>query len=138
METTLRKIRRAQGFTLRGLAEKTGIAHTRVWRHEKRVEPLYPRDVKRYCQALGVAAEDIRGSDGLAKIDGGDDMLTFPVPAAAVEQGGVLYAIVVRPNGDTEKYSMLLKDVTKVATPLVEDGVLTEWIAATEDMDRLD
>ncbi len=138
METTLRKIRKAQGYSLRGLAGKTGINYTRAWRHEGRVEPLYPRDVERYCQALGVAAEDIRGSDGLAKVDGADGMLTFAVPAAAVEQGGLLFVVVQRSSGKVERYSLPLSDVAKTGTALIEGGVLKEWIAAIEDMSPVD
>ncbi len=137
METTLRKIRKARKLTLRGLAELTGITHTRVWRHEKRIEPLYPRDTERYCQALGVAAEGIRGSDGLAKVDGLDDMV-FSVPAAAVEQGGLLFAVVQRANGKTERYEMPLSDVAKKGTALIEGDVLKAWICAVEDLGKVD
>lgn len=137
METTLRKIRKAQGYSLRGLAGKTGINYTRAWRHEKRVELLFPRDVERYCQAFGVAAEDIRGSDGLAKVDGADDLAVFAIPADVAQGDGLLYAIVVR-RDETERYSLPLSDVAKVGTALIEGDVLRAWIIDTGDLARVE
>lgn len=97
MKTELRKIRESQGLTLRQLGEKTGISFSRIWRHEMRAEPLYPRDVSRYCEALRVESEAIKGSDGLASLSegasGGESFLITKKLLAngiALYEGGVL------------------------------------------------
>lgn len=139
METTLRKIRKARKLTLRGLAEKTGIVYTRVWRHEKRVEPLFPRDVERYCRVLEVAPEDIRDGGKLAKVvDEVDGMVVFSVPAAAVEQGGVLFVVAKHPDGRGERYSLPLSDVARKGTALIEGDVLKSWIIDTGDLAKVE
>ena len=66
--TELRALRQSKGLTLRDVEGITGIAFSRVHRHEKRQEILYPRDVARYAAVFDVAPELLRDSEGFAAV----------------------------------------------------------------------
>lgn len=92
MKTELRKIRESRGLTLRGLGKEAGIAFSRISRHERRLEKLYPRDVLRYCEALGVEPEAIRGADGLARLAEGESCgESYLVTKKLLDDGLALY-----------------------------------------------
>lgn len=73
MKTELRLLREKKGLSLRKLGKETGIHFTRAQRHETRREPLFPRDVERYCRVLDTEPDAIRGEDGLARTAKSED-----------------------------------------------------------------
>jgi transcriptional regulator with XRE-family HTH domain len=66
--STLKKLRMEHGYTLRSLAEATGIAHPRISRMENRLEKVWGGDVQRIGEVLPLPEGGITDADGYAKI----------------------------------------------------------------------
>lgn len=68
MRTNIETLRNEKKIPLRAMAQATGIHFTRIFRHEKRKETLFPKDVQRYADFFGVEPGEIADKDGFAKI----------------------------------------------------------------------
>lgn len=68
MRTTIEKLRNERKLPLRAMAQEIGIHYTRIFRHEKRKETLFPKDVSRYADFFGIEPGEIADSDGFARL----------------------------------------------------------------------
>lgn len=68
MRTTIEKLRNERKVSLRAMAKETGIHFSRIFRHEKRKEALFPKDVSRYADFFGIEPGEIADSDGFARL----------------------------------------------------------------------
>jgi len=64
--TRLRHLRVLRGLSLREVSAGTGIQASRIGRHERRREELFPRDRERYGAFYGVDGGTLADGDGLA------------------------------------------------------------------------
>lgn len=64
--TRLRHLRVLRGFSLRTVAEKTGIDASRIGRHERRKEELFPKDRERYGSFYAVDGNLLVDKEGFA------------------------------------------------------------------------
>lgn len=68
MRTIIEKLRNEKGIALRAMGEKIGIHYTRIFRHEKRKETLFPKDVQRYADFFGIEPGEIADENGFARL----------------------------------------------------------------------
>jgi len=68
MRTILEDLRTKKGTSLRAMAQETGIHYSRIFRHEKRKEVLYKKDVQRYANFFGIEPERIADDNGFAQL----------------------------------------------------------------------
>jgi len=68
MTTVLQEARKRAGISLREFQKRSGIHFSRISRQERRREPLFPRDVQRYANALGVDGKQLIDENGYARI----------------------------------------------------------------------
>ncbi len=66
MITKLRHLRVLRGLSLREVASGTGIQASRIGRHERQKEELFPKDRARYGFFYGVDGEALADSEGYA------------------------------------------------------------------------
>ncbi len=69
MRTTIEKLRNERKIPLRAMAQEIGIHYTRIFRHEKRREALFPKDVQRYADFFGIEPGSIADENGFARIE---------------------------------------------------------------------
>ncbi len=68
MRTIIENLRNEKGVPLRAMAQEIGIHYTRIFRHEKRKEILFPKDVRRYADFFGIEPEKIADENGFAQL----------------------------------------------------------------------
>jgi lambda repressor-like predicted transcriptional regulator len=68
MRTILEDLRTKKGTSLRAMAQETGIHYSRIFRHEKRKEVLYKKDIQRYANFFGIEPERIADDNGFAQL----------------------------------------------------------------------
>ena len=68
MITRIEMLRKKKGVSLRTMSKQMGIHFTRIFRHEKRKEMLFPGDVKRYSDFFGIETEGIADAEGFARL----------------------------------------------------------------------
>ena len=68
MRTIIETLRNKEKIPLRAMAQETGIHYTRIFRHEKRKEALFPKDVTRYADFFGVEPGSIADESGFARL----------------------------------------------------------------------
>lgn len=68
VRTNIETLRNEKKISLRAMAQATGIHYTRIFRHEKRKETLFPKDVQRYADFFGVEPGEIADENGFARL----------------------------------------------------------------------
>ena len=68
MRTIIENLRTKKGTSLRAMAQETGIHYSRIFRHEKKKEVLYKKDVQRYADFFGIEPEKIADENGFAQL----------------------------------------------------------------------
>jgi transcriptional regulator with XRE-family HTH domain len=68
VRTIIQTLRNEKGIALRTMAQEVGIHYTRIFRHEKRRETLFPKDIQRYADFFGIEPGKIADEDDFARL----------------------------------------------------------------------